>query len=106
MINESELNTDILLENKQQVNFTMAFFRTIFNVKQNKNVDDIYLNLSSEKMEIYIFLNEESFDDEMFVSEQFTNFEKEVLYFPEIFIYLNNEVDKMNVLPRKVLKIC
>lgn len=106
MINESELNTETISENKQQIGLIKTLFQTIINLKQNENIDDIYINPTSEKMEVFVFLKQESFDDEMFISEQFTNFEKEVLYFPELFIYSNDEVNKMNVLPRKVLKIC
>lgn len=106
MINESELNTELVEENKQQISLMRTLFQTIINVKQNENVDDIYINPTSDKMEVFVFLKNESFEDEMFISEQFTNFEKEVLYFPELFIYSNDEVNKMNVLPRKVLKIC
>ena len=102
-LNECEIKCS---ENKQQSIMALSLFNTFFNIKQNSNIDDIYVNFSSDKLEVYVFLNKESYEDENFISEQFTNFEKDVLYFPELFIYSNDEVEKMNVLPRKVLRIC
>ena len=106
VINECELNvSNLLADNKQQANFTFSFFRTILDIKQIPNVDDIYMNLS-EKIEIYVFLKNESYEDENLISEKISEFEKSVLYFPELFIYSDDETPKMNVLPRSALRLC
>lgn len=103
MISEAEL---LEKPNSQpKIKFMVSLLKTLGEINNIQNVDDIYINLS-EKLEIYTFLNSENFEDENNISLILSNWEKTELYFPELFIFSNDNVEKMNVLPRTAIRVC
>ena len=105
MIEEKEL-TENNFYNSKFANFIYSLMKTLSEIAQIDNVDDIYLNQQHYgKIEIYTFLKNNSLDDEDKIAELLTNWEMNSLYFPELFIY-SAEDKKMNVLPRTAVRVC
>lgn len=96
-----------LLENqdcRDKVLFMMSLLRTLLDLKQNSNIDDVYINFNLDKIEIYVFNYDENFDTEDFITETIVEWERQQNYFPELFI--NTSDGKMNVLPRTAIRVC
>lgn len=105
VINENEI-LENSINNTKIAHFTFSLMKTLNNITNLENVDDIYLSQQNfGKIEIYVFLKNNSLDDEDKISELLTNWEMDQLYFPELFIY-SNEDKKMNVLPRSAVRVC
>ena len=103
MINENLLQTDSY--DKEKAHFTVTLLMTLFKLKQNSNVDDVYMAFNMDKIEIYVFTFKEDFDCEDFIIHSIADWEMQQLYFPEV--YINQSEDgKMNILPRGAMKIC
>ena len=98
----------MLIENnclsKDKVLFMFSLFETLMKLKNNKNIDDVYIYQGIDKIEIYVFDYKEDFETEDFVTETLVKWEQSQGYFPEVFINLSD--NKMNLLPRKAIKIC
>ena len=74
-------------------------------IKRTETVDSIFLNEANEKLEIYVFYQEENFDIEDKIMKIFTNWEEEYKYFPELFIYpLDMISDKKYSLPQSAME--
>lgn len=90
-------------QDKDKAVFFISLIQTFYSLKENENVDSIYLFLN-EKLEIYIFVKD---DDDMDVQEyvigKITNWEQEQLYFPEVFIRTSGE--EINELPRGAVRV-
>lgn len=103
VVNEADLN---MINNREKIEFFSSLFGTLVNIKNSLAIEDIYVNFS-DKIEIYIFVPTENIEEERNIYEKITSWESEKLYFPEVFIYQEDEIDgKMNILPRGVVKIC
>ncbi len=102
MLNEKFLNQDN--NSRDKAFFAVSLMSTLWKLKELDKVDDIYLNLNMEKLEIYIFVFEEDFETENNISEILSDWEMQQYYYPEIFINISEQ--KMNLLPRSVVKIC
>ena len=102
MLNE---NLQFIDFSQEKARFTITLLLALSKLKENKNVDDVYINLNSSKLEIYVFCFEEDFECEDFIIETISEWEAEQKYFPELFINLTDE-GKMNILPRGSMKIC
>lgn len=93
-------------DNREKIAFISTLFNTLTDIKNSLTITDIYINFS-EKIEIYVFVPKENIDEERKIYEKLTEWESKKLYFPELFIYQEDEIDgKMNILPRGVMKIC
>ena len=106
MIEEKEL-----LENNsnniKNAMFTISLMKTLNEIVKMENVDDIYLNQENyDKMEIYVFIKENSLDDEDLISDTLAKWETKMLYFPELFIFSKEDDEKMNILPRSAVRVC
>lgn len=105
MIEEKEI-IENNSNNTKIASFIVSLMKTLNEIVQMDNVDDIYINQQCYgKLEIYAFLKECSLDDEDKISELITNWEMDTLYFPELFIFSNDD-KKMNVLPRTAIRVC
>ncbi len=100
--NDLKIDTDI---NRERVNFMFSLFNTISSVKEEVKINSIFLNLA-EKLEIYIFVPTENIPEEREIFNKFSQWESENVYFPEIFIYQEDEIDgEINILPRSAFKV-
>ena len=90
---------------QEKARFTITLLLTLFKLKENTNVDDIYINPNTSKLEIYVFCYKEDFKCEDFIIDTISEWEIEQKYFPEVYINTNDE-GKINILPRGALKIC
>lgn len=88
----------------EKVQFMFSLFKTLVKLKDDENIDDVYLYEGEDKIEIYVFNKVENFDTEDFITETIVQWEQEQCYFPEVFI--NTPENKMNILPRKSFRIC
>ena len=100
MLNEN----DIERIQPEKAEFTISLVLALGKLKENNNVDDVYLNFNLSKLEIYVFVKSEDIETEDFINRTITEWEVEQKYFPELFIYQSD--CKMNILPRKVVKVC
>lgn len=102
MLNENVINPNNISQDK--VIFTISLVSVLRRLKDNSNIDDIFLNFNLDKLEIYVFVFEENFDTEDFITKNIVEWETAQCYFPEVFINLSEQ--KMNLLPRKAVKVC
>lgn len=80
-------------------------FCAIKEIKELDSFNSIYMNVN-EKLEIYVFYEQENFDTEDKIVKAFTDWEEEHKYFPEIFIYpLDMIEDKNTVLPENAVVV-
>lgn len=103
-IEEQYIPNNVSAESREKSEFTFSLLNTLVKIKEVENVDDIYMNFYNEKLEIYVFLQKENLDSEEIISGILSEWERKELYFPELFIYENS--NKMNILPRKTIRIC
>ncbi len=105
MINEDMLKDSNNVLSQDRVRFMYSLFASLHSLKEDANIDDVYLYPNLNKIEIYIFTFDENFQTEDFITSTMTKWEQMENYFPEI--YINQSSDKkINILPRKALKIC
>ncbi len=79
---------------------------TLGDVKRTETVDSVYLNMSNEKLEIYVFYEKENFEIEDKLTKYFTDWEESYKYFPEIFVYpLDMITSKQTSLPQTAMEI-
>lgn len=102
MLNENIITPDEISQDKAV--FTISLISVLAQLKENSNIDDIYMNFNLGRLEIYIFVFEENFDTEDFITKNMAAWETEQRYFPELFINVSEQ--KMNILPRKAAKVC
>lgn len=104
-LQEDDLKIDIDI-NRERVNFMFSLFKTIFSIKEDVKISSIFLNLA-EKLEVYIFVPTENIPEERDIFKKFSQWENDNRYFPEIFIYQEDEiVGEINILPRSAFKVC
>lgn len=102
-VNKAELQ---MYDNREKIEFFSTLCGTLVGIKNSLSIIDIYINFS-DKIEIYIFVPTENIEEERKIYEKITEWESKKLYFPEVFIYQEDEIDgKINILPRGVMKIC
>ena len=92
------------LISKDKLKFMASLFDTLTKLKTNENIDDVYIYCRMDKLELYIFNFQEDYDTENFVTETLSKWEIKESYFPEV--YINTSDEKMNILPRKSIKVC
>ena len=92
------------LMSKDKLKFMASLFDTLTKLKTNGNIDDVYIYCGMDKLELYIFNFKEDYDTENFVTETLSKWEIKESYFPEVYIHTSDE--KMNILPRKSIKVC
>lgn len=103
MIDEMRLEENSLSRDK--ILFFGSLIKMLNNLKENKNVVDVYLNFNFDKMEVYVFTkDEDDFETEDFITSTMAEWESEKNCFPETFINKNDE--QLNLLPRTAIKIC
>lgn len=100
MLNEKEIQQ----RQPEKAEFAISLILALGKLRENNNVDDVYLNFNLSKLEIYVFVKSEDIETEDFINRTITEWEVEQKYFPELFIYQSD--CKMNILPRKVVKVC
>lgn len=104
-LQENDLKRDIDI-NRERVNFMFSLFNTIFSIKEEIKINSVFLNLA-EKLEVYIFVPTENIPEEREIFKKFSVWESENGYFPEIFIYQDDEIEgEINILPRSAFKAC
>jgi len=78
----------------------------LIDVKNITEVDSVYVNQDEQKFEIYVFYDIENFEIEDKIMKIFTNFEEEYRFFPEIFVYPLNLIEKKEMtLPEKAVEL-
>lgn len=79
---------------------------TLNDIKKMENVESVYLNIADNKLEIYIFYDKENFEIEDKITKYITDFEEYHKYFPEVYIYPLDMIEKKELtLPKDVREI-
>lgn len=86
--------------------FLVDLIHAINKIKSVETVQNVYINVSDDKLEIYIFYQTENFDIEDKINKYLLDWERDYAYFPEVFIYPLNMISSQNeVLPKTAVEI-
>lgn len=87
MINEENKAERTVFTNIEISPLMFDFYFTLQDIKKIETVENVYLNFSSYKLEIYVYYTKEDFKIEDLIIQKLVDFETTYKYFPEIFIY-------------------
>ena len=106
MINEKEQVLKTVFTNVELTPLVFDLYCTLNDIKKIESVKSVYLNISSYKLEIYVFYEKENFDVEDKIIELVANFEMQYLYFPEVFIEPLDMIERKElILPQSAREV-